>query len=158
MTGPSFLRPVGRAARIRDGRIALIGVLAVVLLVLQTSIGNSLFRDAGLSRPRATFVELYFLNAQTLPTTVPVSGHVRISFAVDNVATTTRSLVWQVSQAGDNGQFRLASGQAVVGANQTVPIVRNLHVHCSTGRSQLRISIERPSARLTLWLVCPSPR
>jgi len=158
MTVPSHLRTVGRAARILDGRIALIGVLAIVLLVVQTPIGHSLFRAAGLSHPRATFVELYFLDAQKLASTVPVSDHIRVGFAVDNVATTTRSFAWQVSQAKGSRQLRLASGRAVVGANQTVAIVRNLHVRCSTGRTQLRVSVERPSARLTLWLACPSPR
>ena len=158
MSSPSFFRAVGQAARVRDGKVALVGILAIVLLVMQTSIGHSLLRDSGLSRPSATFVALYFPNSRALPSKLPASGRLDLSFVLDNVAATTGSFAWQVSQAKGSGQLRLASGRASVGANRTLVIKQSLHVHCSTRRAQLRVSIERPPARLTLWLACPNRR
>jgi hypothetical protein len=157
-TSPSFFRAVGRAVRVRDGKVALIGVLAIVLLVMQTSIGHLLLRDSGLSRPSATFVALYFPDSRALPSKLPASGRLELSFVVDNVAATTGSFTWQVSQAKGSSQLSLATGRASVGANRTLTVTRNLHVHCSTRRTQLRVSIQRPPARLTLWLACPNPR
>ena len=158
MSIPSILRAVGRAARVCDGKVALVGILAIVMLGLQTSVGHALLRASRVSRPTSTFVELYFTRSQALPSSVPTSGRVEVSFVVGNVAAGTRTFAWQVSQTKGGGHLRLASGQASVGANQTLAIARTLRVHCSTGRTQLRVSIERPPARLTLWLACPSPR
>ena len=124
MSIPSILRAVGRAARACDSKIALLGILAIVLLGLQSSVGHALLRASGVSRPNSTFVELYFTRPQALPSSVPASGRVEVSFVVGNVAVGTRTFVWQVSQTKGGGHLRLASGQASVGANQTLAIAR----------------------------------
>lgn len=131
-------------------------VLAILLLVLQTGLGHTALQVAGLSRPAPSFVELYFPDARALPPTLPASHRVKISFAVGNVGLTTHTFLWQVSENSGKSRLGLASGRAVVAANETYEVARSLRVACSGTRAQILVSVERPSARITLWLVCPS--
>ncbi len=155
----SSFRAVGRLARARNGKIAVAGVLAVVLLFAQTGFGHSLIKAAGLSRPTPSFVELYFPGARALPSTVPHSGVLVIRFAVGGVGgLTTRSLDWKVTEQTGKVQHELAAGRSVVAANRTATVARKIRVHCSGKRAQLVISLTHSSARITLWLACPSHR
>ncbi len=151
MSIPSILRAVGRAARACDSKIALLGILAIVLLGLQSSVGHTLLRASGVSRPNSTFVELYFTRPQALPSSVPASGRVEVSFVVGNVAAGTRTFAWQVSQTKGGGHLRLASGQASVGANQTLAIARNLTRPLLDGpRTAARLDTASTSATHTM--------
>jgi hypothetical protein len=155
-----FFLPVGggRVARRSHGRIATAGVLALVLLVVQTGFGHSVLRAAGLSRPTASFVELYFPDAKALPSMLPASGRLSIRFAVDNVGLATRSFVWQVSDETSKAHIRLASGRSIVTGNRTVVVARTVRADCSGERTELLVSLQRSSARITLWLACPNAR
>jgi hypothetical protein len=154
-TSPSFFRAVGRLAQARDGKVAIAGILVIVLLVVQTGFGHSALQAAGLSRPTESFVELYFPDARTLPSTLPASRRLKIRFAVGYVGSRTHSFAWQVSERTDKV---LASGHSIVTASRTDVVVQILRVDCSGKRTQLRISVEHSSARITLWLSCPSRR
>ena len=153
-----FFRAVGRVEPPRNRMIATAGIVAIVLLVIQTGFGHSALRAAGLSRPTESFVELYFPRAQTLPSTLPASGRLKIRFAVGSVGPTTHTFVWQVSEGTGQVQLTLASGRSVVSAGRTETVVQSVHVHCSGQRTQLLVSVEHSSARITLWLACRSPR
>jgi hypothetical protein len=128
-----FFRAVDHVAPPRNWRIAVAATVAIVLLVLQTGLGQSVLKAVGFSRPTEPFVELYFPNARTLPSTLPASDHLNIRFAMSNVGPTTHAFAWQVS-------------------------VQRIRVYCSARRVQVLISIEHTSARITLWLACPSSR
>jgi hypothetical protein len=153
-----FFGTVDRGAPPRNGRIVIAGTVAIVLLVIQTGFGQSVLKAAGLSRPTEPFVELYFPNARTLPSILPASDRLKIRFAVGNVGLTTHAFAWQVSEKTDKVQIRLASGRSVVPASRTDVVVQRVRVYCSGKRAQLLVSVERSSARITLWLACPSPR
>jgi hypothetical protein len=156
MSLQSFFRAVGRVVWPRDARIAIAGILAIVLLVLQTGIGRAAFQAAGLSRPTPSFVELYFPDARALPSSLPASDHLELRFALNNVGMTTHSFTWQVSDNTGKVTLRLVSGRSAVSANGTDVVVRNIRVDCSGKRAELLVSVERTSARISLWLACPS--
>jgi len=137
------------------GRIAVGVVLALLLLLAQTGFGHSVLRAAGVARPTEGFVELYFPDARTLPSSLPASGRLKIRFAVGNFGSTTRSLVWRVSENTGLAEVRLAAGRTVVAASRTVVVAQTVRIACLRHRAQLLISLKRSSARITLWLACP---
>jgi hypothetical protein len=153
-----FFRAVDHVAPPRNWRIAVAATVAIVLLVLQTGLGQSVLKAVGFSRPTEPFVELYFPNARTLPSTLPASDHLNIRFAMSNVGPTTHAFAWQVSEKTGDAPLGLASGNSVVPANRTDVVVQRIRVYCSARRVQVLISIEHTSARITLWLACPSSR
>ena len=152
MSLQSSFRAVGRRARLGDGKIAAALILAVGLLVVQTGFGHSLLRAAGISRPPASFVELYFPDARGLPSALPASRRLTVQFAMGNRASERRSFVWEITE----GPLRLASGRSVVSPNRTVVVAQTVRVACARARTQLLVSLARSSARLSLWLACPS--
>jgi len=153
-----FFRAVDRVAPPRNERIAVAGIVAIVLLVIQTGFGQSVIRTAGLSRPTEPFVELYFPNARALPSILPASDRLNIRFAIGNVGLTTHAFAWQVSEETAKAQIGLASGHSVVPASRTDVVVQRVRVYCLGKRVQLLVSVARSSARITLWLACPSRR
>jgi len=158
MSFQSFLRAVGRVARARDGRIAIVGILAIVLLLVQSGLGQFVLRAAGLSRSNSSFVELYFPDSHSLPATLPKSDRLDVRFAIGNISSTTRTLAWQITATRDRAQVVLGSGRSVVPANRTRNIARNIRALCSGKRAQLAVAIEGSSARINLWLACPKHR
>jgi len=153
-----FFRAVEGVSPPRNWRIVATATAAIVLLVLQTGLGQSVLKVAGFSRPTEAFVELYFPDARTLPAIVPASRRLNVRFAMSNVGSNNRSFSWQVSEKANKAQLRLASGNAVVSARRTDVVVQRVLVYCSTGRVQLVVSIEHSSATVTMWLACPRPR
>jgi len=147
-----------RGLRVLDRKIAIIGALAIALVVLQTSVGHSLLLTAGLSRPTPSFVELYLPGSKSLPANLPASGRLTVRFALSDVGPTKRTFLWQISQSNRQGQLKLASGRAVVNTNQTDTILRKVRVSCSGRRTRLLVSVKGTSAMLALWLACPSHR
>src|SRR5271165_4618454 len=141
MSFKSLFRAVGRVARPRAEAIAIAASLAIVVLVLQTGLGQSALRAVGLSRPTAPFVELYFPDARALPSTAPKSGPLEIRFALGNVGSTSNSFAWSVSDNSGTALTNLASGRSVVGAGRTVVIARRIRVVCARKLSQLLVSV-----------------
>jgi hypothetical protein len=138
--------------------VVIAGIMAIVLIVIQTGFGQSVLKAAGLSHPSEPFVELYFPSANALPSKVPASDHLEIGFAVANVGPTTHRFAWQVSEETDKVEIKLASGHAVVPASQTAVVSQRIRVYCLSERVHLFVSVTRSSARITLWLSCPSQR
>ena len=68
-----FYRGVDRVRPRHNGRIATAGVALVALIVIQSGLGQSVLRDAGVSRPTGPFVAIYLPNARALPSKVPAS-------------------------------------------------------------------------------------
>jgi hypothetical protein len=132
--------------------------VAITLIVMQTSVGQSLLRDAGLSRTTEPFIELYFPNASALPSQVSPSDHLDLDFAVDNVAPTAHRFAWQVSEKTNRVEIGLAFGRIVVPARQRAVVSQRLRVYCLSERIQILVSVARSSARITLWLSCPRRR
>ena len=145
-----------RVLRVHYRTIVIIGVLAIGLVVLQTSVGQSLLRTAGLSRSTPSFVELYLPDSKSLPANLPASGRLTIRFALSNVGPTKRIFLWQISQSNSKGPLKLASGRALLNANRTDTILRKFRVRCSGQRTRLLVSVKDTAATLTLWLACPS--
>ena len=156
MTTRSSFRAVGRLTRIGDGKIAIAAIIAIGLLALQTGPGQSLLRAAGLSRPTAPFVELYFPDARSLPSSLPASRRLTVHFALGNRSTVARPFVWTVSEEIGSRRLALAAGRSVVPANRAVTVTQPVRVACPGKRTQLLVSLQRSSARLTLWLACRS--
>jgi hypothetical protein len=132
--------------------------VAVALLVLQTGLGHSALQAVGVTRSSPSFVELYFPDAQALPSTVPASGRLEVRFAIGNVGLKTRSLAWKVSENTGRTQLRLASGRSVVPVYKKDTVTQTVRIHCAVGRGQsteLLVSVTHSSARITLWLACP---
>ena len=155
MPDESFLRAVGRVARARDGRIAIVGSLAIVLLVVQSGIGQFVLRTAGLSRAEAPYVELYFPDARSLPTTLPKSDRPRRPFRGGQR--------WfdhsQPCLAGHRGKGQGAARTRIwtlrsSAANRTKVISRTVRVQCPGNRALVEVAVEGSSARITLWLAC----
>jgi hypothetical protein len=132
--------------------------LAIALIVIQSGFGQSILRDTGLSRTAEPFVELYFSNARALPSNVPTSDHLNIGFAMGNVGPTAHRFAWRVSEETDKIAIGLASGHTVLPARQTALVSQRVRVYCLSRRVQLLVSVARSSARITLWLNCPSQR
>ncbi|MGO9964687.1 MAG: hypothetical protein ACLPUG_14845 [Acidimicrobiales bacterium] len=132
--------------------------MAIALIVLQSSIGQSLLKDAGLSRTTEPFIELYFPNPNAVPSQVPASDHLKIGFAVDNVGPATHRITWEVSEETGKIEIGLASGHTVVPASQAAVVSQRLRVYCLSKRVQLLVSVARSSARITLWLSCSSQK
>jgi hypothetical protein len=159
MSSPSFIfRAADPVAPTRKRRIAVFGIVAIVLLVIQSGFGQAVLKDAGISRQVEPFVELYFPSPQALPSLLPASDRLKLTFAVRYVGSANHAMAWRVSEKANKTQIGLASGHFVVAMNQTDVIVRRVRVHCLTKRVQLLVSIARSSTRITLWLVCPNPR
>lgn len=158
MSPQSLFGAISRVTRARDRSIAIVGALVLVLLLLQSGIGHSLLSAAGVSRPSASYVELYFTNARYIPTALPKSDRLDVRFAVVNVSTTTRTISWQITEKRGNAPLVLFSGSSVVRANRTNVISENVHVQCSGDRAQLSVATRDSTARITLWLACRSRR
>ena len=66
--------------------IAPAGVALVALIVIQSGLGQSVLRDAGvIATDRALRRDLYLPNARALPSKVPASDRFAITFALDNL-------------------------------------------------------------------------
>jgi hypothetical protein len=151
-------RAVGRRPRRFDGKIAVAGMLALLVLIAQTGLGHSALRAAGISGSDESFVELYFPDPRTLPSTVPASGQLGIRFAMGNVGSEARPFVWKISEDTGKAQLRLASGRSVVAGNGKAVVAELVRVHCPGTRAHVVISLERSTAKITMWLACPRRR
>ena len=128
MSPQSLLRAFGRVARANDGRMAIVGVIAVVLLVLQSGVGQFVLRVAGVSHKSPSFVELYFPDARSLPTSLPKTDRLDVRFAVGNISSVTRTITWHLTETKGNSHLPLGQGRSVVGPGRTNLVSRTVFV------------------------------
>jgi len=154
----SVFHGVHHAIPLRFRKTFVVGVVAIVLLLIQTGLGQAAFRVVGLSHPPTPFVQLYFPNARDLPSILPASERINVDFAIGNSRLTSHAFAWRVYQDTGGRQTGLATGRTVVGAGRTALVTRHLRLHCASKRLLLVVSVKRPSARIALWLTCQNSR
>jgi hypothetical protein len=150
------LPSIAHGARRLNNWIIVGGIVAILLLVAQSSLGQSVLRSAGLSRQTTPFLALYFPNANQLSATLPASGGLTVHFSIDNVGLTTRSVAWHISQATNGVSHQLAAGAVRVEQNRTVTVTQPLQLQCSGTRTELLVSLTGSSALVSRWLTCPN--
>jgi hypothetical protein len=137
--------------------VALVAVVLAVALLAQTSAGQALMRDVGLSKTPAGYTQLSFARPQSLPATVPSSGAtVRVPFKIRNSSGTQHTYRWSVTAAHGQSTGQLSSGSTQVRAGAEVTVTPAVTVSCANGRVRLNVGLASPRESIDFYATCAS--
>jgi hypothetical protein len=135
--------------------VALVAVVLAVIILAQTSAGQALIRDVGLSKTPAGYTQLSFARPQSLPSTLsPPGATVRVPFQIRNSSGVQRTYRWSVTLSHGQSTDHLSSGGTLVRAGAAVTVTPAVTVSCTHGRVRLDVGLASPRESIDFYATC----
>lgn len=136
---------------------ALVGLVVASAGVAQTSSGQGLLRDMGLSQAPPSFTELAFTRPRSLPTRLS-SEHasISVSFGIHNVSGSSRTYRWSITTLPSGQNHPKAAGVVRLPAQGDATVDKSLPLSCVQKRLQIVVRLTSPAESIDFWVACPS--
>lgn len=137
--------------------LAFVVLVVVSAGVAQTSSGQGLLRDMGLSQA-PSFTELAFTHPQNLPTQLR-SKHasINVSFGIQNVSGSSRTYRWSIMTLASGQKHPRTAGVVRLPAQGHATVDKDLALSCVQGQLQVVVRLASPAESIDFWVACPSP-
>lgn len=146
------------AARWREWFL-VVGCVAALAGIAQSSPGHSLLSQVGLLQPPAKYTELSFSHPQSLPQHLGArKATIKVSFVVHNLDGSARAYEWAVLLHQVGGVHRVANGRLRVASGQAAVVTKPVSITCLRGQVQLIVSLKSPAESIDTWTSCHSRR
>lgn len=130
----------------------MLAVGAAAIAFGQTSSGQAVLREVGLSAPPTSFTQLYFLRPGSLPHRVPIHTATQtVAFAIVNSGPTGKTYRWS---AGQVGHRPAGGGLVALRPGQAATISQDVGVQCDRPRIELSAAVSQPSESIDFWEEC----
>jgi hypothetical protein len=146
----------GRPRVVRYGGVtALVAAIILAAGIVQTNLGHTILRKAGVTGGPTGYTSLAFSHPQSLPKQLrPKPANVEVSFVIQNTGDAPRDYQWSVSLAQGQRRHDVGTGRVRIAAGHGATITRSAKSSCTQGQIRIVVSLAEPAESIGAWIAC----